>query len=34
VLQGIVIVGAIFVVAANAVVDVALAALDPRLRSA
>jgi peptide/nickel transport system permease protein len=34
VLQGIVIVGAIFVVVANAVVDVALAALDPRIRSA
>jgi peptide/nickel transport system permease protein len=34
VLQGIVIVGAIFVVVANAVVDVTLAALDPRIRAA
>jgi peptide/nickel transport system permease protein len=33
VLQGIVIVGAIFVVVANAVVDVTLAALDPRIRT-
>jgi peptide/nickel transport system permease protein len=32
VLQGIVIVGAVFVVVANAVVDVTLAALDPRIR--
>jgi len=32
VLQGIVIVGAVFVVVANALVDVALAALDPRVR--
>jgi peptide/nickel transport system permease protein len=33
VLQGIVIVGAVFVVMANAVVDVTLAALDPRVRA-
>ncbi len=32
-LQGIVIVGAVFVVVANAVVDVTLAALDPRIRA-
>jgi len=32
VLQGIVIVGAVFVVVANAIVDVTLAALDPRVR--
>jgi peptide/nickel transport system permease protein len=34
VLQGIVIVGAVFVVVANAIADVTLALLDPRLRSA
>jgi peptide/nickel transport system permease protein len=33
VLQGIVVLGAVFVVVANALVDMALAALDPRVRT-